>query len=516
MEGMDNTSARNTRALKAAVIDLGFNSVKMVCYSVDQNARFRAYRQDAFRARLGEGLDETGFLGAAQMRRTIGYLKILGEIAATESMERVIPIATSAVREAPNGPDFLKSVLEETKLVFRSISARDEALYSYAGAVGFSPSPDTVFFDLGGGSLEIVSASDFKIRKVVSLPLGALRLSLEYGDGKGSFQKQRSKSMRKKILETLQEVSDLQVHRRARLVGAGGTVRAIARRDQEQSHYPIAKVQSYQVPYGSVNSMSKLFLKMSQKELADEREIGNRADTIAAGTLVVKLLMKTLGVGELTVSAHGLREGALSMYMLNQRSFHAGTVSESDVERFVKSSATTRRQALEGYPLDMERARLVDRREAALLAEALRLVSNVLPAANLRSFFYSILEEDSTVSQHEQLIIAAAAVTAKNDRISRLIVNQYRDLVSRSERDDVRRLASCFALMETLHRVGGGLRMSRRGTDLSVRVTEGRTRLPVSLLTHQAEAMSDLLGLRLSLTFRSNWKELPVGAEVGT
>ena len=505
---------KNTPALKAAVIDLGFNSVKMVCYSVGSNGRFRAYRQDAFRARLGEGLDETGFLGVAQMRRAIGYLKILGEVAVAESIERVVPVATSAVREAPNGPDFLKSVLEETRFAFRSISARDEALCSFAGAVGFSPSPDTVFFDLGGGSLEIVSASDFKIRKVVSLPLGALRLSLEYGDGKGTFQKQRSKSMRETILETLQQVSDLQVSRRSRLVGAGGTVRAIARRDQERSQYPFAKVQSYQVPYNSVNSMSKLFLKMSQKELADEREIGNRAETIAAGTLVVKLLMKTLGMGELTVSAHGLREGVLSMYLLNQRTFHAGTVSKNDVERFVKGSATALRQALEGYPLDMERARLVDRREAALLAEALRLVSSVLPSVNLRSFFYSILEEDSTVSQHEQLIIAAAAVTAKNDRISRLIVNQYRSLMSRSERDDVRRLAACFALMETLHSVDGGLRMSRHGGDLSVRVTEGKTKLPVSLLTHQAEAVSDLLGLRLNLRFWSNGKELPVGAEV--
>ena len=187
MEGTDNTSAKNALALKASVIDLGFNSVKMVCYSVEPNGRFRAYRQDAFRARLGEGLDETGFLGVAQMRRTISYLKILGEIAAAESIERVIPIATSAVREAPNGPYFLKSVLEETKLALRSVSARDEALYSFAGAVGFSPSPDIVFFDLGGGSLEVVSASDFKIRKVVSLPLGALRLSLEYGDGKGNL-----------------------------------------------------------------------------------------------------------------------------------------------------------------------------------------------------------------------------------------------------------------------------------------------------------------------------------------
>jgi exopolyphosphatase/guanosine-5'-triphosphate,3'-diphosphate pyrophosphatase len=515
IEGTDNTSAKGAGALKAAIIDLGFNSVKMVCYSVDRNAKFRAYRQDAYRSRLGEGLDETGFLGVAQMKRTIGYLKILGEIAAMESIETIVPIATSAVREASNGSEFVKTVLEETKLAFRSISARDEALYSFAGAAGFSPSSDIIFFDLGGGSLEVVIASDFKIRKVLSLPLGALRLSLEYGDGMAVFERERLKSMKKRILETLQPLSGIQASRRTRLVGAGGTARAIARRDQELSEYPFAKIQSHQIPYASVNSLSKSFLKMSQKELAEEREIGNRAETIAAGTLVIKLLMKTLVMREFTVSAHGLREGALSMYLLNPKSFHAGTVSKVDVERFVRSSAAALRRSIEGYPLDMERVGIVNRREAALLAEALRLVSSVLPTVNLRSFFYSILEEESTVSQHEQLIIAAAAVTAKNDRISRLIVSQYRELLSGSERDDVRRLANCFALMETLHSVGSGLKMSRRGADLSIRMTEGKTRLPVSLLTHQAEAVCDLLGLGLNLTFRSNGKELPVTAEVG-
>ncbi len=487
--------------MKAAVIDLGFNSVKMVCYNIDHRGGFRPYRQDAFRARLGEGLDETGFLGDAQMQRTVDYLKVLSEIAAMESVERLVPIATSAVREAANGAQFMKYVIDETRLAFRILSANDEALYSYAGAMSLAPSSDVVFFDLGGGSLELVRSSDSKVRRVLSLPLGALRLSFLHGDGEGTFSKREARKMKRRILTELPRGEDLQVSRRTRLVGVGGTVRAIARRDQEFSPYPFTKIQAYTLPYSSVNAMSKSLLEMTRKELGSEREIGNRAETIVAGTLVVKMLMKSLGIDELTVSARGVREGALLMYLADGRSFHRGSVAASDVERFMREASAESRHLAEGYPLVLERAKLVDRRESGLLAEAMKLVAGAQPSVNLRGLFYSILEEESPVSKHDQLMIAAIAVTARNDRIAELMVSQYGRLLGRRDKDDVRRLAALYSFIETLSRSSAGLKAYKQGVDLTLRMTEGRGKLPVSLLSHQGEAVSEALGLRLNLVF---------------
>jgi len=488
--------------LKAAVIDLGFNSVKMVCYHVDRG-RFLPYRQDAFRARLGEGLDEAGSLGAAQMQRTMRCLKVLTDIAALESVERVVPIATSAVREASNGPQFMKSVLDETRLAFRVLSGGDEALYSFAGAMSSAAHPDVVFFDLGGGSLEIVRASDFRVQDVLSLPLGVLRLSFQYGDGTGTFTRRQARLMKRKVASALPSARDLRVTSRTRLVGVGGTVRAIARRDQEGGVYPFTKVQSYSVSYSAVSSMSKSFLRMSRRELGSEREIGNRADTIAAGALVIRMLMKSLGADELTVSARGVREGALSMYLADPKSFHRGVVSTKMVERVVREEATESKRLSNGYPLALERAGLVDRREAALLAEALRLVAGVPPSVNLRSLFYSILEEESALSKHDQLMLAAVTVTARNDRIAELMVNQYSELLGRRDREEVKRLAAFYSFVETLNRTGAELRASRQGRELVLRIAEGKSRLPVSLLSHRAEAVSDVLGLGLRITFAS-------------
>ena len=100
------------------MIDLGFNSAKMVSYEVDSDKRFQAFQQEGARVRLGEGLGETGFLGSEPIRRTIDTLKVFRDIMKLEQVQQVLPIATSAVREAGNREEFLDTVHKEVGLDF--------------------------------------------------------------------------------------------------------------------------------------------------------------------------------------------------------------------------------------------------------------------------------------------------------------------------------------------------------------------------------------------------------------
>jgi exopolyphosphatase/guanosine-5'-triphosphate,3'-diphosphate pyrophosphatase len=490
----------------AAVIDLGFNSVKMVCYTVDRNGNFRPFRQDAFMARLGEGLDETGYLGEAQMKRTISYLRALRDIAQLESVSTIIPVATSAVREASNGSEFLREVRAGTRLSFRVLSERDEALYSFAGAVGFAPEPNVVFFDLGGGSLEIVCASGFRIWKTTSLPLGSLRVSMEFEDDKGAFSKQSIKKMKGHIAEALPKWLASQTSRKATLVGAGGTVRAMARYDQELNGYPFAKVQSYRIPYGSVNSITKSLLKKSRRELEKLNAVGNRSDSIAAGALVVKMLMKHLGSRELRVSSYGLREGTLSMYLRNQKLFHSGREPRAEVERLVTESARRLHRASEGNQLSFEKVGLLGRREAALLAEAYLLVSRVQPSVNLRSYFLSLLEEDSLFTHREQLKAAVVVIATRKGRMADSLMDEFAEFLPEEAKLEVGRLAAIYSFLETSDRAGVRVRASRHGRDIEIEVVEAGI-APRSLLAHQAEEMSEKLGLGVALSFTQSRKE---------
>jgi Exopolyphosphatase len=195
--------------MKVAVIDLGFNSVKLVGYDVGKDGIFKPYQQEGIKARLGEGLPKTGYLGKEPVRRTIKALRLFRDIINFDSVRHVLPIATSAVREAGNRDDFLSQVRTETGLVFKVLSGQEEGLYSYIGALRTTCTPTALFFDLGGGSLELVYTENYNIRKIRSYPLGALRLAQQFGKGDGTFSRKNYSKMVRHILQALPDEKKL-------------------------------------------------------------------------------------------------------------------------------------------------------------------------------------------------------------------------------------------------------------------------------------------------------------------
>ena len=212
--------------MKASVIDLGYNSLKMVSYEVKPDKTFRAYDQRGELTRLGEGLHETGVLGRAAIDRTIRQLKLFNEANKLEGVERVLAIATSPLREAGNGDEFLKEAADQTGLRFRVLTGKEEALYSYMGAAA-TRLPNVLFFDLGGGSLELTYARDNKVRKILSLPLGALRTTELFRPDGRRFDRKAYNSMRRRISDLLPTREELGIGARdgTVLLGVGGTIR---------------------------------------------------------------------------------------------------------------------------------------------------------------------------------------------------------------------------------------------------------------------------------------------------
>ena len=191
--------------MKISVIDLGYNSLKLVNYDVRRDKSFVAYGQQSVLAKVGEGLDQTGFLGDKPIRRTIKTLKQFRAIVDLEQSNHVLPVATSAVREAGNREDFLKQAYQEAGFKFKVLSEKEEAVYAFEGAKSATSVHAGLFFDLGGGSLEIVIYSEPTIRKILSVPLGGLRLTDLYAKPDGSYTKKNYARMRKRILELLPE-----------------------------------------------------------------------------------------------------------------------------------------------------------------------------------------------------------------------------------------------------------------------------------------------------------------------
>ncbi|MGI0014225.1 MAG: hypothetical protein ACREBU_12410, partial [Nitrososphaera sp.] len=271
--------------MKVSVIDLGFNSVKLVNYGVRKDDTFKPYQQEGVTVRLGEELHRTGYLGKEPIRRTIKALRMFRDIINFDSVRHVLPVATSAVREAGNRDDFLKRVYHETGFKFRMLSSKEEGLYSYIGALRATCMPTAFFFDLGGGSLELVYTENYGIRKIKSCPLGALRLTQLYGRDDGTFSRRSYGKMLDHVFETLSDAKEFDLSPDTVLVGVGGTLRAMARYDQESQKYALDKIHNYQMDYSSVSSIAEDLHGMDADELSETKAIGsNRVETVTAGS----------------------------------------------------------------------------------------------------------------------------------------------------------------------------------------------------------------------------------------
>jgi exopolyphosphatase/guanosine-5'-triphosphate,3'-diphosphate pyrophosphatase len=465
------------------VIDLGFNSLKMVIYET-KGETVEVSGKHGVMAKLGEGLAEDGYLGEGPVKRTIDALNLLKEIADTESVYQILLVGTSPVREAENGTEFVKRVTRETGLRMKVLTAEEEALYSYLGAACSTTAQNIVFFDLGGGSLEMVSAKGHRIRKVISLPLGVLKLTQRFADRKGKFSKRNYALLRKRAWAQLPGRRQLGIPKNAVLVGVGGTLRALARYDQAGSDYPLFKVHNYEISADSVQKMAREFRRLSRAELAKEDPIGeDRAETISAGAAVVSLLMKRLGFSRLVVSTHGLRDGVLTVFRANREIYERRTLKRRDV-RSILASRKAHESEVSWTPLSktLGVAGIFTASEMGILDAAVHRISEGSFGTSPEVIFHSFLDEDSELDHHAQLIMSLAVARKVSPRLANWLFGRYSSLLGPDDKETVRRLSAALKLIEVLQKwsvpVGSQWRSGR--LMLSIHSQEGNP--PMSLL----------------------------------
>lgn len=163
--------------MKISIIDIGSNTIKLVIYEVREDNSFIGVHQESTKVKLGESLAYSDSLNEQSILKSIDVLLQYRDITRLESANKVLCVGTSAVRESKNGKYFIDQVLKRTGFKVRVLNGEEEAYYSYLGASMTTCIPNGLYFDLGGGSLELVYTEDFNIKKAQALPLGALRYS---------------------------------------------------------------------------------------------------------------------------------------------------------------------------------------------------------------------------------------------------------------------------------------------------------------------------------------------------
>ena len=440
--------------MKISIIDLGYNSIKLANYKV-QRGLYKAYFQEGIKVKAGDDLVTTGNIARKSIQRTVDALKMFRDIIKFESIEHVIPVATSAVREAGNREKFLKELKEETEFQFRVLSEEEEALYSYMGALNSICIPTSLFFDLGGGSLEIVYTENFNVKKLVSLPFGVLRLSQKYGISNSQytmFDKKGYEKMNDYIIKNLPSRKDLNLSPDTSLIGVGGTLRAIARYDQEVSKYALHKIHNYHIDSKSVELINNQFSKMTPHELANIEAIGkDRAETITTGSCIIHLLMQELRFDKIIVSSQGLREGVLLSF-LNSMKF---SKSLDQIQNSIKSSCQLEKLPRSGknFVLSLLSAGLIKEREYEILAIALKRISELPYTTNIHNLFYMIIDDDNKYLTHgEQLVLALSIVYTRKVKTANWLFERYKSILQPHNKQSIEKVAACITLISILQR----------------------------------------------------------------
>jgi exopolyphosphatase/guanosine-5'-triphosphate,3'-diphosphate pyrophosphatase len=286
---------------QAAVIDVGSNSIRLVIYRLDGRSIWTLYNEKAL-AGLGRDLPATGRLSPQGVETALTAIRRFRALLDGWRAEDVTAAATAAVREAADGPAFLKRIRDDTGLAVRVLTGEEEARYAALGVVAGEPNAEGVVGDLGGSSLELVRLSDQTPEDGATLPLGPFAL--------GAPRTLDVDRTRRLIDIALAPHGERFASRHFHAVG--GAWRNLALFHMELADYPLRVAHQYEMSRSDALDVSRLVARQSKASLERMQGLSKkRVETLPYSAVVLEALIERLGVERIIISAFGVREGLL-------------------------------------------------------------------------------------------------------------------------------------------------------------------------------------------------------------
>ncbi|MDR3522428.1 MAG: Ppx/GppA family phosphatase [Acidocella sp.] len=295
-------------AARRAVVDLGSNSVRLVIYEGDSRNPVQIFNEKAV-LRLAKGMTKTGKMDKAALVQAETVLRRYAAVARAMGAQILEVLATSAVRDAENGPEFVKHLQKNIpEMRINVLSGNAEASLSAEGVLCGIPAADGILADLGGGSLELVRLDAGHVGTSITLPIGVIRLADRAG---GDLMKARQ------IVTTALEEAPFVAEAAGRdLYLSGGAFRALARIHIMQTGYPLNMVHHYTIGREEARDLAGVISEAGRKLI--ERMPGvpkRRIEDLPYAALILRRLLRASGVERVVFSANGMREGWFARLM---------------------------------------------------------------------------------------------------------------------------------------------------------------------------------------------------------
>lgn len=297
-----------------AALDCGSNSTRLLI----ANAHGQSLRREMRITRLSQGVDASRTLTPDAMTRTFDALESYRMLMDYAAVTRGLLVATSAVRDAKNGDEFLERAAAITGVDARTLTGTEEAAFSYAGATAelVPDSRPTLIVDVGGGSTEIAVNID-NVLHSFSLQLGCVRVT-ERSLGSGVVDAEHDAATRTMIEEELERAwaavpAFSSVVGEVRVVGLAGTVATLAQLDAGLSVYDRDQVHLRRLSRSTVDEWrDRLASEPPKTRLARPGMVPGREDVLPAGLYVLSAVMEKLGAQELLSSENDILDGIVA------------------------------------------------------------------------------------------------------------------------------------------------------------------------------------------------------------
>jgi exopolyphosphatase/guanosine-5'-triphosphate,3'-diphosphate pyrophosphatase len=323
--------------MKIAAIDLGSNSFHMVIVETNARGGFRVIAGEKEMVRLGASTLSRGSISAAAMRRGLDVLRKYKRIARTQGVDKTIALATSAVREARNGEDFLDRVGHEIGVWPKAISGEGEARLIYLAALHsvHLEGKRALVVDIGGGSVELALGEGGRLEWVASEKLGVLRMAAAFGKSDPLGRKAEQRLVDRVERAVKSHADHVKEAGFDAAIGTSGTILALGRMAHHMDTGELPEgLHHLKVSASTLHELRQRLVRTDQRErLRLPGMDPERADIIVPGAVILDTLLEQLHIREIVLCEWALREGILLDYIHGHPRSLARAEAYPDVRR---------------------------------------------------------------------------------------------------------------------------------------------------------------------------------------
>ena len=435
-----------------AVIDIGSNSARLVIYQESSQYGFHLICERKSKVRIGEGAYESeGNLQPIGINRAYLALKDFINTTKHYPVSKILCVATSALRDAPNGLEFTQWIKKELNLDIEIIDGKKEAFFGSLAALNLLPITNGITIDIGGGSSDLALIENSKVIDTFSLNIGTVRMKELF------FDKNKPLNEARDFIK--KEISKLPKHFKNRqAIGIGGTARSLSKGIMKMQSYPLDNIHAFSYKLEEYQEYFENIAEAQPKLLQYLYLPKGRFDTIREGTLIWLEILKQIEAKKIITSGVGVREGVfLHDFLKNDNLKFPNNINpsiESMLDRFGENYVKTKKREKNSQELFelFRRDRNIEKRYLNELLYAIQLSSIGYRLNIYKSFehtFYMTMQEFNYRITHQELLLTATLLRFGGKALyKKEIYNQYKMLLPK--KNTLKYLSFIYTIITTL------------------------------------------------------------------